>query len=202
MIDDEIQIKSSPAETDSSPGGVTKTKYDETRERLPEHCNSVCAKPGSHNTLYWYPQSGVPTIESAFKRYVAPRFFRWKQAVRAFAEFEDVLKRAKRGNLRPIYEVRTINPATTMPEIIYEIKTHWNNAQRSIKTSGYIGARLFYGEPEEKPNTVICVYLMCKVEHDDNETGWLVQTAAAKKAAFRFDECRRNNWDMNELSKI
>jgi hypothetical protein len=131
---------------------------------------------------------------------VASKFYSPYQAAQAAVEFLDTIERAKSGNLKPVYEIRPINPATTKPEIIYEIKTHWNNTKRSADTNGYLGARLFHGEPQQLPNAIIGVYLLCKSEYSDDEDGWLAQTGAAKKAAWRFDECRRKSWpDLHEI---
>ena len=156
--------------------------------------SSICARKGSRNRLYWFPSENVKTLEDAFETYILPKFYSEYEAAQAFEDFIEVLGRAKKGDLKPIYEIRLINPATTKPEIIYEIKTHWNNTSRSAKTLGYVGARLFHGEPSEKPASVICVHLLCKIEYQDDEDGWLKQTGAAKQAAFRYDECRRGEW--------
>ncbi|OZG60654.1 hypothetical protein BLEM_1723 [Bifidobacterium lemurum] len=155
---------------------------------------SICSRHGSKNHMFWYPQPDVETLEKAFLRYVAPQFFSKYQAAQATEDFIETLNRAKQGDLEPVYEIRLINPATTKPERIFEIKNHWNNAKRSSKTAGYVGSRLFHGEPYEIPNGIVATWLMCKVRDPDADSTWNKQSAAAKQAAFRLDECRRHNW--------
>ncbi|MFT8988479.1 MAG: hypothetical protein ABF966_09650 [Bifidobacterium psychraerophilum] len=161
---------------------------------------SICGRKGSTNRAYWYSDSHAETIDDAFDQYVASKFYSPYQAAQAAEEFMDTMERAKRGDLEHVDEIRPINPATTEPETIYEIKTHWHNSKRSANTSGYLGARLFHGEPPQRPNTIIGVYLMCKSEYSDDDDEWLAQTGAAKSAAWRFDECRKKNWcDLHEI---
>ncbi|WP_416516960.1 hypothetical protein [Bifidobacterium asteroides] len=160
-------------------------------DQLPE---SICSKRGSTNTIFWFPYGECQTLEDAFQEQFSNKFYNDDQFVQAQVEFEHTLDLARKGMLEGIRQIQLINPATTEPEIIYEIKTHYPNSQRSSKRTGYIGARLFHGQDESKPNGVICVYLYAKVDQG-KEDAHINQDEAAKSAAFRFDECRRSRWE-------
>lgn len=155
---------------------------------------SICSKRGSTNTIYWFPDHECQTLEDAFLKQFGDKFYNDDQFVQAQAEFERTLDLAREGRLEGTQQIRPINPETTKPEILYEIKTHFYNTQRSKTTIGYVGARLFHGQDEAKPNGVICVYLYAKVEQGGDDER-INQNSAAKSAAFRFDECRRSNWE-------
>lgn len=155
---------------------------------------SICSKRGSANTIYWFPDHECQTLEDAFLLHFSDKFYNDDQLVQAQVEFEHTLDLARKGKLEGTRQIQLINPATTKPEIIYEIKTHYPNSQRSRRRIGYIGARLFHGQDESKPNGVICVYLYAKVDQRKEDTR-INQNRAAKRAAFRFDECRRSNWE-------
>ena len=155
---------------------------------------SICSKRGSTNTIFWFPYHECPTLEDAFMAQFSDKFYNDDQFVQAQVEFEHTLDLARKGMLEGIHQIQLINPATTEPEIIYEIKAHYPNAQRSSRRTAYIGARLFHGQDESKPNGVICVYLYAKVDQRKRDAR-INQDKAAKSAAFRFDECRRSHWE-------
>lgn len=154
---------------------------------------SICSKRGSANTIYWFPDHECQTLEDAFLMQFSDLFYNDDQLVQAQVEFEHTLDLAREGRLEGTQQIRPINPETTEPETLYEIKTNFYNTQRSKRTTGYVGARLFHGQDEAKPNGVICVYLYAKVEQGENDER-INQNAAARSAAFRFDECRKSNW--------
>lgn len=155
---------------------------------------SICSKRGNNNIIYWFPNHECQTLEDAFLVQFSDKFYNDDQLVQAQVEFEHTLDLARKGRLEGTQQIRTINPDTTKPEILYEIKTDFYNTQRSKRKTGYVGARLFHGQDDAKPNGVICVYLYAKVEQGDNDSR-INQNSAAKSAAFRFDECRRSNWE-------
>lgn len=155
---------------------------------------SICSKRGSTNTIFWFPYHECLTLEDAFLEQFSNKFYNDYQFVQAQVEFEHTLDLARKGMLEGIHQIQLINPATTKPEIIYEIKTHYPNSRRSSRRTAYIGARLFHGQDESKPNGVICVYLYAKVDQG-KEDARINQDKAARSAAFRFDECRRSNWE-------
>lgn len=157
---------------------------------------SICVNKEtfSDNTFYWYPRSSAENLEEAFETYIAPAFFDEYAAASAEAEFLGMVERAKKGTLEPINELKLMNTENTNPEIIFEIKTQWPNTRRSATTSGYLGARLFHGEPKELPNSIVSVYLHCKKEDVDDEETRSKQTAAARTAAYFLGECRRQGW--------
>lgn len=166
-----------------------------TRRDGEDQCpESICSKRGSTNTIFWFPSQECETLEKAFLSQFSDKFFNDYQFVQAQVEFEHTLDLARKGMLEGIRQIQLINPATTKPELIYEIKTHYPNSQRSSKSTSYIGARLFHGQDESKPNGVICVYLYAKVDQG-KEDARINQDEAAKSAAFRFDDCRRSNWE-------
>lgn len=167
-----------------------RTRRDE-EDQLSE---SICSKWGSTNTIFWFPYQDCQTLEEAFLAQFNDKFYNDDQFMQAQAEFEHTLDLARKGMLEGTRRIQLINPATTKPEIIYEIKTHYPNSQRSSKRTGYIGARLFHGQDESKPNAVICVYLYAKVDQRKRDAQ-INQDRAAKTAAFRFDECRRSHWE-------
>ncbi|MBS6345007.1 MAG: hypothetical protein KH404_04630 [Bifidobacterium pseudolongum] len=162
-----------------------------------ESDSSLCCQDGMHD-LFWYPQSDAKTVEEAFEQYVLPKFYSPFQAARAMEDFLDTLDRARRGVLKPVREVRVITPSVTKPWVVFEIKNNWDNTQRSSKRSGYVGSRLFHGEPEERPNSIVATWLTVKLEDVDDDATRSKQTGAAKQAAFRLDECERHEWSCIE----
>ena len=154
---------------------------------------SICSKQGRTNTIFWYRNNTYPTLEDAFLGEFNDKFYNDDQLVQAQVEFEHTLDLARKGKLEGTRQIQPINPATTKPEIIYEIKTHYPNSQRSRRRTSYIGARLFHGQDDSKPNGVICVYLYAKVDQR-KEDARINQNEAAKTAARRFDACRKNKW--------
>ncbi|MCH4835336.1 hypothetical protein LF919_05405 [Bifidobacterium pseudolongum] len=166
-----------------------------------ESDSSLCCRSGAHD-LFWYPKPDARTVEEAFERYVLPKFHSPFQAARAMEDFLDTLDRARRGILKPVREVRVITPTVTKPWTVFEIKNNWDNTQRSARRSGYVGSRLFHGEPEERPNSIVATWLMVKLEDVDDEATRSKQTGAAKQAAFRLDECERHGWSCIEPIRL
>lgn len=157
---------------------------------------SVCATSDklTDNHFYWLPNSRVDNLEDAFELYIAPSFYSEYAAASAEEDFLEKVERAKTGDLKPVNEVRLIDPDNTYPEHIFEIKTDWPNAERSARSHGFLGARLFHGEPRELPHSIVSVHLHCKKEDIDDESTWIKQTGAARAAAFRLGEERRKRW--------
>lgn len=166
-----------------------------------ESDSSLCCQSGVHD-LFWYPQSDAKTVEDAFELYIVPKFHSKYQAARAMEDFLETLDRARRGVLKPVREVRIITPTVTKPWVVFEIKNNWDNTQRSAQRRGYVGSRLFHGEPEERPNSIVATWLMVKVEDADDEATRSKQTGAAKQAAFRLDECERRGWSCIEPIRL
>lgn len=155
-----------------------------------------CTRGGRDHELYWYPRDGMQTVEEAFERIVLPKFLSEYQAAQAIEDFREILARASRGELDPVYEARVINPDTTKPRLVYEIKGHWPNSRRSAKKVDYIGARLFHGEPADfcDHNAVVSTWLMVKLGDNDDADMRRKQTQAARSAAQALDVCEHNGW--------
>lgn len=159
--------------------------------------NSICSaanRAHAVNIITWYPNSCHNSILEAFEDVVLSKFHSPYQAAYAIENFLDTLRRAQAGKLKPVHEIRAINPDATEPEIVFEIKYNWNDIERG-KTAGFVGARLFHIEPKELPNTVAAMWMMVKMDEHDDDLTFIKQTSAAKQAAFKADECRRRGWD-------
>lgn len=161
-----------------------------------ESNRSICVRKTTpeDNKFYWYPRSSCSDLVDAFEKYILPAFFSEYAAASAEEDFLETVERAKKGALKPVYELRLMNPKNTAPEIIFEIKSEWPNTRRSAKTTGYVGARLFHGEPAELTDSIVSVYLHCKEDDADPEVTRDKQTRAARTAGFYLSQCRREKW--------
>ncbi|AIZ15498.1 hypothetical protein [Bifidobacterium catenulatum] len=84
--------------------------------------------------FFWFQTDVAADLEEAFEEYVAPQFESDYAAAMAEEEFLDTIDRAKKGVLKPVYEVKEINAKTTSPERIFEIRNGWPNTKRGSGT--------------------------------------------------------------------
>lgn len=154
---------------------------------------SICTQ-GRPHVFYWYPTDDAGTLEEAFEAYVCPQFYSPYAAAEAEEEFLDTIRRAKRGVLKPVFEVKEIRRETTEPERLYEIRNSWPNTQVEEKRTAYLGSRLFHAEPTELGPELLGLYLMAKKEKQSDVQLWDAQTGNAIVAKQRLQECRRGGW--------
>ena len=145
-------------------------------------------------TFYWFPTDEAADLEEAFEEYVAPQFESDYAAAMAEEEFIATIERAKKGVLKPVYEVKEINSETTAPEKIFEIRNGWPNSKRGSGKCQYLGSRLFHAEPRELRRAALGLFLMAKKEMQTDAMLWQTQTADAICAKQRLQECRANDW--------
>lgn len=145
--------------------------------------------------FFWFQTDVAADLEEAFEEYVAPQFESDYAAAMAEEEFLDTIDRAKKGVLKPVYEVKEINDKTTSPERIFEIRNGWPNTKRGSGKNQYLGSRLFHAEPRELGDVALGLFLMAKREMQTDTMLWQTQTADAIYAKQRLQECRANNWE-------
>ena len=108
----------------------------------------------------------------SIEEYVAPQFESDYAAAMAEEEFLGTIDRAKKGVLKPVYEVKEINAKTTSPERIFEIRNGWPNTKRGSGKSQYLGSRLFHAEPRELGDVALGLFLMAKREMQTDTMLW------------------------------
>lgn len=154
---------------------------------------SICSRKRPV-TFYWFPTDAAADLEEAFEEYVAPQFESDHAAASAEEEFLATIERAKKGILKPVYEVKEINAETTAPERIFEIRNSWPNSKRGSGKCQYLGSRLFHAEPQELESAALGLFLMAKKEMQTDAMLWQTQTTDAVRAKQRLQECRACNW--------
>lgn len=155
---------------------------------------SICSRKRPV-TFYWFPTDAASDLEGAFEEYVAPQFESEYAATMAEEEFLATIERAKKGILKPVYEVKEINAETAAPERIFEIRNSWPNSKRKSGNCQYLGSRLFHAEPRELKDAALGLFLMAKKEMQTDTMLWQTQTADAIHAKYRLQECRARDWE-------